>query len=191
MNATGSTYVSAIRAATSMPMVGSSRNHHRRIVDQRGREAAAHALAERELAGLGVPELPEFQNPVELLDASGVVGLRHAVDVAEDLEGLAGGQVPPQLRALPEDRADTTGVGNAVGVRDNAVDRDCAGRRRKDAGEHLDRGGLACAVRPQKGEQFAVLDAEADAADRGLAAVPGRDERAQAPLRPGSLTATR
>src|SRR3954469_10071910 len=137
----------------------------RRVVQQRGGQVAAHPLAEREMTDPGVPERGQFQYLVELLEAGGVFGPRHLVDVPEDRERLAHRQGPPQLGALPEHRADVTGVAFAILVRHHARHPGLAGGGREDAGEHLDGGGLAGAVRAEQGEEFAGRHVEGDVRD--------------------------
>ena len=84
-----------------------------RGVEQARHELAAHALAERERAhGLrhdrADPErLDQAVAPLPVHDRVLVV------DVAQERERVEGGEVPPELAALPEDRADAVAEGRA------------------------------------------------------------------------------
>ena len=70
------------------------------------------------------------------------------------------------------DEGDRLVVGAAAGrmVIGLACDRHRAGIRTMDAAEHLDEGRLAGAVLAEQGDDFAALDAEADAFERASAA---------------------
>jgi hypothetical protein len=87
-----------------------------------GIQVAADPLAEGQLPGAAVPELLDLQDPVELPDPVPVVGGAQPVHVAQHLQGLAGGQVAPELGPLAEDGADLPGIGDPVPVRGDAVD---------------------------------------------------------------------
>ncbi len=155
------------------PMVGSSRN------TTGGSCSSAAARSQRtrwprERWRTRVSQKEErAEQLVELAEADAVFTLRHPVDVPQDREGLTHRQVPPQLGALPEHRPDVACVALALPVRDDARDARLAGGRGEDAGEHLDGGGLAGAVRAEQREQFAGRHLEGDVAD-GLLQQPAR-----------------
>jgi hypothetical protein len=101
---------------------------------------------------------------------------RDAVQPGDQLERLGEGEVPPELAALAEDDADVERVALALPPGDQAVHFDLPGGRHQDAGQHLDRGGLAGAVGAEVADQLALLDVEADAVDRaGDGVLPGEE----------------
>jgi hypothetical protein len=67
----------------------------------------------------------------------------------------------------------------AVAMRHEAVADDLAGRRGEDAGEHLDRRGLAGAVGPDVADHLAGADREGDVGHGGGLGRRAPDERAQ------------
>ena len=75
-------------------------------------------------------------------------------------------QVPPELDALPEHRADPPRELDAPPRRLEAGDPNVPVRRDEDARQHLDRRRLAGAVRAEVAEQLAALDAERDLVHR-------------------------
>jgi hypothetical protein len=72
--------------------------------------------------------------------------LRHLVDVFEEIVRFTHWDVPEQLGALSKDGADVQGVFLSLRIRYDAVDTHLARSRRKNAGQHFYRRGLACAV---------------------------------------------
>ena len=92
-----------------------------RIVEQRRRELAAHPLPERELAHRHVEQRPEVEPLREAAQVGRVALGRHPVDVAEQVEAVAQGEVPPQLRSLTEHHADAPGQLGALPARLEAV----------------------------------------------------------------------
>ena len=156
----------------------------RRLVQQRRGDLAAHALAERELAHRLVQQPARAAAaPTSSSRIARVAVLRHAVDVAQQVEALDHRQVPPQLGALAEHHADPRHVAAPAarqGTSPSTSQR--AGRRLEDAGEDLDGGRLARAVGADQADQLARARAEADAGqrlDRAPAAVEQPLDRAQ------------
>jgi hypothetical protein len=111
-------------------------------VEQRGGHLGAHPLTQRELPHRSGEELAQLQPLHQLLAPGRGVGGGEPVDGGQQGEGLAGGQVPPQLRPLPEDHTDLTGQPAPFGDRAQPAGADLAGGRHEDAAEHLDRRGL-------------------------------------------------
>ena len=110
-----------------------------------------------------------------------------AIDVAQQVERVDHGQVPPERGALAEDRADGGDVADAVAPGDKAVDFDLAVGGDEQAGEHLDRGGFARAVGTEIADQFARGHVEADVidgADFGLRAAHEAAQTGPATLQP-------
>jgi hypothetical protein len=64
-------------------------------------------------------------------------------------------------------------LAHRVGVASQVVPHDAgrAGVRREQGGQDLHGGGLACAVRPEQGEDLALTDAEVDAVEDDLVPV--------------------
>ena len=109
---------------------------------------------------------------------------RDAIDVAQQLERVDQRQVPPQLGALAEDHADALGDLLAPAVRHHAEHFDVPAAGDQNAGQHLDRGRLAGAVRPQAADHLAALDPErhvAHGAHLAVLAVHQRAHRAEQP----------
>ncbi len=151
-----------------------------RLGEHGGGQVAAHALAEGQLPHGGVEERAEAE---QVRQAPGVRQGPFApqpVETADEVEGVAQRQVPPQLGALPEDDADVAGVAFAVLPRHEARDPDPPRGGPEDAGEDLDRGGLAGAVGPEVADEFAFPEREGDAVDRPRGDVAAGEEGAQA-----------
>ena len=89
------------------------------------------------------------------------------------------GQVPPQLVLLPHHQREAAAVVVVALPRHVAQHARLAGRRRDDAGEQLERRGLAGAVGAEKGDELALLDVEVDAAHRVDVAVLAVKQAAQ------------
>ena len=136
------------------------------LVEHRGGQLAAYPLAQRQLPHRRVQERIEVEHLPETRKALPVAVGGHAVDVPEQLERVDERQVPPELHALSEHRADPAGELDPPPRGVEAGDRDSAARGHEDAGQHLDRGRLACPVRAQVAEQLAAFDAEGDLAHR-------------------------
>src|SRR5436190_1042063 len=132
-------------------------------MQQGGGNVAAHALPERKLAYRLIQQRLDLQEGDELVGGGTKLSLRHAVDVAQQLEAVADGQVPPQLRALAEDDADARHVADALAPRDEAVHFASPKRRLEDATENLDEGRFARAVRADHPDKLAPLQREAHA----------------------------
>src|SRR5947207_3022085 len=73
----------------------------RRVKKGRG-QIASHPLAEAQLPDRNVEERFEIEERNQLVARAGVLCLRHAIDIAQQVERLGDGKVPPELRALPE-----------------------------------------------------------------------------------------
>ena len=139
----------------------------RRIVQQRGGQVGAHALAQAQAAHGRIQERAQLQQVVEQAQVVLVAIFRHAVDVVQQVQRLDHGQIPPQAGALAEHHADAPDVLGALPPRHAAVHLHLAAGGHQDAGQDLDRGGLARAVRAEIAHQLARRDIEADAVHRG------------------------
>ena len=64
-------------------------------VQQRGGEIATHTLSKAQLSDGSVEEGLKPESFYKLVAVAGVLGLGYAVDVAQQIEGLDDGQVPP------------------------------------------------------------------------------------------------
>src|SRR5207249_1113296 len=114
----------------------------------------------------GVEQLTRVEQLAELGDAAAQRSLVDAVDGSQHPERLPGGQLEPELRALPEQCADPPGQGSSLPPRGHAEDLRRSGRREQDSGEHLDRRRLAGAVRADEGDPLPFVDRERDGAHR-------------------------
>src|SRR5207245_10110603 len=104
------------------------------------------------------------------------------------------GDVPYELRAVAHEQRHLLQVRILAAPRDKTKHAGLAGRRVEQAREHLERRGLARAVRAEESDHLACLDAEGDARDRvPCAALPaterseGRRATLPAPGGPGLL----
>ncbi len=93
-------------------------------------------------------------------------GRLDAVDLLVESERFGGGQVPPQLVLLPHHEREPAAVIVVALPRHVAEHARLAGRRVDDAGEQLERGGLAGAVGAEEGDELAFVDIQIDAAHR-------------------------
>ena len=82
-----------------------------------------------------------------------------------EAERLGGGQVPPELVLLAHHQGEAAAVGVVALPGDVAQHAGLAAGGIDDAGEQLERRGLAGAVRAEEGDELALLDVEIDAAD--------------------------
>jgi hypothetical protein len=136
---------------------------HLRVVQERGRQLAAHDLPQRELADRGLQERPQVEQLDEHGEVAPVPVRGDAVHVAEDVERVAQRQVPPELAPLAEDHTDPASQGHPLACRVEARDANGAGGGEEDAGQHLHRGRLARAVRADVADHLARPDLERDA----------------------------
>jgi len=109
-----------------------------------------------------------------------------AVDRREQAERLAQRQVPPQLSPLTEDDPNAGGQLAALSHRLQAARPHPSPGRHQDAGQHLDRGGLAGTVGADVANRLTSLHGERHRIDRGqggpLAHQPPRALAAQREL---------
>ena len=89
-----------------------------------------------------------------------------AVNLLVQAERLGGGQVPPELVLLPHHQGEAAAIGVLALPGDVAHHAGRAAGGIDHAGEQLERGGLAGAVGPEKGDELALLDRQVDAAHR-------------------------
>src|SRR5690606_13761630 len=115
---------------------------------------------------------PDAENLIELVEPVAVVGGRDLVDVAQQREGVAHRQVPPQLRTLAEQDPDVAGVRHPVPVRHDPRYPYLTGGRDEDPAEQLDGGRLAGAVGPDVRHRLARLDGEVYVAHGHVVGVP-------------------
>ena len=137
--------------------------HPRRVHQPAGDlQPPPHAAAERpDHAVLAVVEADHLEHlPHPRRDQRGL----DAVELGMQLEVLLGGQVAVERRVL-EDEADVAADVVALAHHVVAGDLRAPARRLGERAEHVDRGGLAGAVRTQESEHLAGLDGERDAAD--------------------------
>ncbi len=80
----------------------------------------------------------EIEQSDQLVTRLAIPVWRHAVDVAQQLEALDDGEIPPQLRALAEHGADARDVRDALAPRHQAADLATPGRRLENAAQDLD-----------------------------------------------------
>ena len=159
----------------------------RRIMQQRGSQIATHALAKRKLPHRRVQIIADPENFVEVLHPRVEIALRHIVNPPKQLERLDYRDVPPELRPLAEHHADRFHILPSLAEGNVTVDPDLSARRHQNAGEHLDGGRFAGAVRADVADHFAALDRKPDAVHRRHRAVITNEKilnRAPHPLPP-------
>ncbi len=172
----------AERLAGSRPVVGSSRNRIcGRWINDMARSSRRFMPPEYEStrSSIAVADVDEADHVVH---PGRDVGLAQAVQPALQVQHLPPGLLAVDrgvLQGHPDPQPDVTGLGHHV----EAGDRRRSRRRRDQRAEHLDRRGLAGAVRTEEPVDLAVADGEVDAGDRvvvaeRLAQVPGLDRRA-------------
>ena len=115
----------------------------------------------------------------------------NAVDVAEELEALDHREVPPELGALAEDRADARDVADAVAPGDEAADLAVAAGGLEDAAEDFEGRRLAGGVRTDEAEELALGEGEADSFSASMVRERRRTRPVSAPRAPGWRSATR
>ena len=135
------------------------------LVEQGGDEFHFHAFAQTQLADGDVELVLDAEEFGQLGDGFFEAVLGDAVDFGVELEGFAGGEVPPELIFLAEDEGELAAV--AVGALPGSVTEDFgrASRGKEEAGEHFEGGGFAGAVGAEKTDEFAGFDLEADVVD--------------------------
>ena len=89
---------------------------------QRRSDLGAHALAKRQLSDRLIEELLEPEHRDEFVARPLVRRALDTVDVAQQIESVDDGKIPPQLRALSEHDADALDVPNPIGVRHEPAD---------------------------------------------------------------------
>jgi hypothetical protein len=155
------------RAATSRPVVGSSRNEHAGAVQQTARDLDAAAQATRELAHGLVRVLGEAEPLDPVARARG--GRVEVEQARVQRELLARGQLRIERRLLEHD-ADLPAHRGALAHDVAAEQRDLARARREQRREHAHRRRLARAVRAEQAEADPARHVEVDARERrGLA----------------------
>ena len=154
-----------------------------RVVEERRREVPAHTLAEAQLTHRRLDEFVEAEDLPESPQVASVSIGRDPVHPGHEIERLDQRQVPPQLAALAEHHPDIQRVFLPAPPWHQACDFEGAGCRDQDAGQHLDRGRLACAVGTDIPDQLSALHGEGDAVDRGRRVVLACEQGAQRPER--------
>src|SRR5262249_33304285 len=105
-------------------------------------------------------------------------------------DGVARRELIPELRPLTEHRADREAERLAVAPRHEPRDRRVAAAWRQDAGENLERRGLAGAVRPDERDALTRRDAERDPIDGTHRAGARRERVGDARAKPRSAATT-
>ena len=160
---------------------------HLRLVQQRGDELHLHAFAQGKFTHAHVQLVRHAQQLGQLAHGPAEAVLGNAVDLGIELEGFAGGEIPPELVLLPQHQGELPAVGIGAFPRHMAEHARGAAGGIEQAGEHLQRGGLARAIRSEKAHELARLDAEADVIDGDGLLVLAADQAADGPAEAGLL----
>ncbi|MNO97278.1 hypothetical protein D3C76_889790 [compost metagenome] len=132
-------------------------------VDQRAGQGHALALAAGELRRLAFAVARQGDHGQRLFGAGMALGLGHAFYLQPIGDVVAHVHVREQGVVL-EHGVDVTLVGRYASGFD-AMDADRAAVRLLEAGDQAQAGGLARTGRPEHGEEFAVIDVDADLVD--------------------------
>src|SRR6185503_603562 len=141
------------------------KDHLRSMKESRG-ELHLHTLAERELPHRLVDEWLELEETYQVVEAPPVRRIVDAEDLLQHEERVGGGDVPHELRAVAHEERHAPQVLVAPIPWREAEDGGRARRRVQQTGQHLQRRGLARAVRAEEADDLSALDAEVDARDR-------------------------
>ncbi len=134
----------------------------------------------------------ELEQRDELVERSSIARGIYAVNVAEKIEAVDDGKVPPELRALSEDDADSRDVFTPVVEGDETVDLYPAGVGAEDSRQDLDRRGFAGAVGADESQQLAFIEREGDAFERfDFAIARGARGLLMVPKKPGARSEMR
>ena len=157
----------------------------RRAMEQGRHELALHPLAERELADGLLEHVAQLEQRHELGQPLAVISLRDVVDRAVEQECLLRWEVPHQLLPVAEHERDAPLERGPARPRVEPCDFHPAAGWVQKAGQHLEGGGLACAVRPQERDDLSRVDAECHVAHRVHVAVAGPEQRPQGAAQSG------
>src|SRR3989449_11033608 len=127
----------------------------RRAMQQRRYQLALHALAERELTHRLLEHVAQLEQGDQLGQPLPVISRRDVVDRAVQQERLLGREVPYQLLPVTEHERDASLERGAAGPGHEPRRLDSPAGGVQEPREHLDRRGLARAVRAQERDDLA------------------------------------
>ena len=133
-----------------------------RAVEERSDEFHFHPLAEGKLAHHHVEFGADGEKVDEFVEGGFELSFRNAVDGAEEIEGLDGGEIPPELVLLTEDEGEEAAIGVFAFGGIEAGDAGGAARGVDEAREHFERCRLTGAVGAEEADEFALGDGEGD-----------------------------
>src|SRR5437016_5410102 len=151
----------------------------RRAMQQRRHQLALHALAERELAHRLLEHVAQLEQGDQLGQPFPVISRRDVVDRAVQQERLLGRKVPHQLLPVTEHERDASLERGAAGPGHEPRRLDSPAGGVQEPREHLERRGLARAVRAQERDDLAGVDPERHVAHGVHVAIPRPEERPQ------------
>ena len=134
-------------------------------VQQPGGQLAFHALAQREVAHRFAHDRCQLEQLVQLFQGALVLGVGEAVDRLVEQEGIGRGDIPREAVALAHHQGHRPQVVRLAlpGGKAQHVGLPAGGV--KQAGEHLQGGRFAGAVRPEEADDLPLLDREAHLLD--------------------------
>ena len=135
---------------------------HLRPVQKRAHDLHLHALAERKLSHRLADEVADVQQFDHLVTDRDEVLARQPVDRPVELERVHGRQIPLQLVSVPHHERHLAQVVLLAARGDVAENARLAARGEEEPGEHLERRGLAGAVRAEKADDLTGSDFERD-----------------------------
>jgi len=154
-------------------------------VEQGGDQFHFHALAQRQLADRLAEQVAHAEHGGKLIAGPLEAGGLDAVDLLVQAERLGGRQVPPELVLLAHHQGEPPPVGVFALPGEVAEDAGRPRRRGNHAGKELERGGLACPVRAEEGDELTLIHAKVDGPDRldrAVLAAKQPDQRGPKPL---------
>ncbi len=138
-----------------------------------------HPLAEREAPHLNAEQILESEELDEFAQRPLVFRPAYLVDLPVQIEGLARRQVGPELAALPHDDGDPHPEVLLAQPGHVAHHESLARAGVHDAGEHLQRRGLARPIGAEEADHLALAHRERDSPDRLADELPASDEIVQ------------
>ena len=167
------------------PDGGLVQEQHLRPVQERHRDLALHPLAQGQIAHRPLQQRRQIEQLGELVQGPPVLRRRHPVDDPVALERVDHRDVPEQLVALAHHQRDAAQEGTLTPGRHVAQHLCPARRGMQQAGEHLQRGGLAGAVGTHEAHELARLQGERDLRHRLDGAGPAPEHAVHGGAQPG------
>src|SRR5258708_7843589 len=129
-------------------------------MQQRGGKLALHPLSQAQPAHWFLQQIAKVKQRDQLIQRFAELLIRNLVDRLIDQKRIHSRDVPHELVAIPHYQADAPEISVFAPGGDVPQDPRFAARWMKQSGEHLERGGLACAVWAQEADDLPFFHAE-------------------------------